>query len=70
MVSEILLKNYSPVSSLQNSVGKKMYPSVLAGIRYFFIPNMGVFAELGYNLAIIKAGLPFKFGEKVKVYLY
>jgi hypothetical protein len=34
---------------------------VQAGIRYFFIPIIGVFAEAGYGLAYIKVGMAFKF---------
>jgi hypothetical protein len=32
-----------------------------AGARYFFARNIGVFAEAGYGLAYIKAGLALKF---------
>jgi hypothetical protein len=31
------------------------------GARYHFNDNVGVYAELGYGLALMNAGLTFKF---------
>lgn len=45
----------------------KILPSLLIGARYYFIPNFGVFGEFGYDFAIIKAGVSFKFGGNKKV---
>jgi len=45
-----------------SSIGVR--PGVMVAIRYFFVPNFGVFSELGYDISIIKAGMSFKFGGK------
>ena len=34
------------------------------GGRYRFTDNIGIFAELGYGIAILQAGVNFKFGGK------
>jgi hypothetical protein len=44
-----------------NGYGGQVLFGVFAGGRYFFKPNMGVFAEVGYNAAPLKAGITFKF---------
>jgi hypothetical protein len=38
-----------------------LYFGFQAGARYFFTNNIGAFAEAGYGLTYIKAGLAFKF---------
>ncbi|MDR1331406.1 MAG: hypothetical protein LBK07_04810 [Tannerella sp.] len=35
--------------------------SVFVGVRYFFARNIAVFAEMGYGVAPIEAGISFKF---------
>ncbi len=44
-----------------NSSKVGLRPAVLIGIRYFFAPYFGLFAEAGYDICIVKAGLSFKF---------
>lgn len=44
-----------------NTYGGQVLFGVFAGARYYFKPNMGVFAEVGYNAAPLKAGIAFKF---------
>ncbi|HTA63092.1 MAG TPA: hypothetical protein VK835_11580 [Bacteroidia bacterium] len=46
----------------QSSSSVFIHPSILVAARYFFTPNIGVYSELGYDIAIIKAGLSIKFG--------
>lgn len=41
--------------------GSGVFFGVFAGARYYFKPNMGVFAEVGYNASPLKAGITFKF---------
>lgn len=41
--------------------GSGVFFGVFAGARYYFKPNMGVFAEVGYNASPLKAGIAFKF---------
>ncbi|MDR2621410.1 MAG: hypothetical protein LBC48_02380 [Dysgonamonadaceae bacterium] len=36
-------------------------PAVYAGARYYFTGNIAVFAEVGYGVSLIEAGLSFKF---------
>jgi hypothetical protein len=49
-------------STHNNSV--QIYPSLLIGARYFFVPNFGVFSEFGFDFSVIKAGVSLKFGGK------
>lgn len=37
-----------------------MYSSFLVGARYFFKPKFGLFAEVGYDIAYLKAGVSLK----------
>jgi hypothetical protein len=47
--------------SYNDGYGSGVFFGVFAGARYYFKPNMGVFAEVGYNAAPVKAGIAFKF---------
>jgi hypothetical protein len=38
-----------------------VFPSVTAGIRYYFSPTFGVFAEVGYDIAALKGGIALQF---------
>lgn len=40
-----------------------IYPSysLFAGARWYFVPNVGLFAELGYGISYLTGGLSFKF---------
>ncbi|HEX7414845.1 MAG TPA: hypothetical protein VF411_12450 [Bacteroidia bacterium] len=44
----------------------QILPSLLIGARYYFVPNFGVYGEFGYDFAILKAGVSFKFGGNKK----
>jgi hypothetical protein len=39
------------------------YPYIIIGGRYYFTDNIGVWAELGYDLAYFNLGLSIKFGS-------
>ena len=57
---------YRIASSSYDGVGYDAYGSgvffgAFAGARYYFKPNMGVFAEVGYNASPLKVGITFKF---------
>lgn len=57
---------YRVASSSYDGIGHDAYGSgvfvgAFAGARYYFKPNLGVFAEVGYNAAALKAGIAFKF---------
>lgn len=41
--------------------GSGVFVGLFAGARYYFKPNMGVFAEVGWNASPLKAGIAFKF---------
>jgi hypothetical protein len=60
------ISNALDVPSYNNSSIRRILPSLLVGARYFFIPNVGVFAEFGYDYAIIKGGISLKFGGMPK----
>ncbi|MHA4737346.1 hypothetical protein [Dyadobacter sp. MSC1_007] len=47
--------------SYNDGYGSGVFFGVFAGARYYFKPNMGVFAEVGHNAAFLKAGIAFKF---------
>ncbi|MEZ5059467.1 MAG: hypothetical protein R2879_20740 [Saprospiraceae bacterium] len=38
-----------------------VFPSVTAGIRYYFSEKFGIFAEAGYDIAAIKGGVALQF---------
>jgi hypothetical protein len=44
-----------------DAYGNGVFFGAFAGARYYFKPNLGVFAEVGYNAAALKAGIAFKF---------
>lgn len=48
--------NYSYHSS-----GTDIVSGLFAGARYYFTPNIGAFAEFGYDIALLKLGLSAKF---------
>lgn len=61
----ILGYNIASASTTANNmpepkVGGPIY-GAHAGARYLFTPGMGVFAEVGYGIAWLNAGLTFKF---------
>lgn len=43
------------------SSGSPLGYQIFAGARYHFNDNVGVYAEIGYGLALLNAGLTFKF---------
>lgn len=49
----------NPFSNLPAAGGGTGY-SLFAGGRYYFSENVGVFAEVGYGISIINAGLSFR----------
>ncbi|GAB3925858.1 hypothetical protein [Larkinella terrae] len=44
-----------------NSYGNRVLFGLHIGGRYFFKPNIGAFAEVGYGVAPLKLGVTFKF---------
>jgi len=44
-----------------NSYGNRVLFGLHIGGRYYFKPNLGGFAELGYGVASLKVGVAFKF---------
>ncbi|WP_149241323.1 porin family protein [Dyadobacter sp. 32] len=44
-----------------SSYGNGVFFGAFAGAKYYFKPNMAVFAEVGYNASALKAGIAFKF---------
>ncbi|MEO8759717.1 MAG: hypothetical protein ABI388_01805 [Bacteroidia bacterium] len=56
--------NHNSVTVTNRTNGINVRPGVMVAIRYFVTPNFGFFSELGYDIAIIKGGLTFKFGGK------
>jgi hypothetical protein len=70
----ILLNMYGEISSLtsnnpdyqgyHNRNLQQILPGLIIGARYFFVPNVGVFTEVGFDYTIIKGGLTLKFGGK------
>lgn len=44
-----------------DSYGSGVFFGVFAGARYYFKPNLGVFAEVGHNASPLKAGITVKF---------
>lgn len=48
-------------ASYNVSSGSPLGYQIFVGARYHFNDNVGVYAELGYGLALINAGLTFKF---------
>ncbi len=39
-----------------------IYPGFFAGAHYYFAPNFGVYAEVGYNIvSVLNTGITFKF---------
>ena len=43
------------------SSGVGVVSGLFAGARYYFTPNIGAFAEFGYDIALLKLGLSAKF---------
>lgn len=46
---------------LDNASFFRVFPSFIAGVRYYFSDSFGVFAELGYDVSYLKGGVAFKF---------
>lgn len=44
-----------------NAYGGRVFLNIHAGGRYYFKPNLGGFAELGYGVSTLKVGVAFKF---------
>jgi len=44
-----------------NAYGNRVFLGVHIGGRYYFKPNLGAFAEVGYGVAPLKIGVAFKF---------
>lgn len=44
-----------------NAYGSGIFFGAFAGAKYYFKPNMGAFAEVGYNASPVKVGIAFKF---------
>jgi hypothetical protein len=49
-----------------NSLSSYVRPYILVGGRYYFNKNIGVFAELGYDISFLKLGLAIKFDKAAK----
>jgi len=47
--------------SIEASSGSAIGYSLFAGARYYFKPDLAVYAELGYGIAYLSAGIAFKF---------
>lgn len=47
--------------SYSDGYGSRIFLSAFAGGRYFFSPKAGVFGELGYGVAWLKAGVTLRF---------
>ena len=47
--------------ALRNNYGSGMGLSGFVGGRWFFNDNVGVYAELGYGVSVLSAGVTFKF---------
>lgn len=44
-----------------HSISSAFHPYIMLGARYYFSKNFGVYSELGYDIALIKAGITLKF---------
>lgn len=60
------ISNAPEISSYNSRNIQRILPSLLIGVRYYPIKNIGLFAELGYDYAIIKCGVSLKFSGKIK----
>lgn len=49
------------VYNYNNSYGNRVLFGIHLGGRYYFKPNLGAFAELGYGVSALKIGATFKF---------
>lgn len=38
-----------------------LFPSAFAGARYYFVPSLAVYSELGYGISYLSVGLALKF---------
>lgn len=61
---EVTDYNHNNIIIKNSHSGVGVRPGAMVAIRYFVTPNFGFFSELGYDIAIIKGGLTFKFGGK------
>ncbi len=52
---------YGSGSIYSDAYGSKVFLGAHVGGRYYFKPNLGGFAELGYGAAALKIGVAFKF---------
>lgn len=52
--------NYSG-SDLSGSWGSSLYLTPFVGARYYFMPALSAFAELGYGVSILSIGLALRF---------
>ncbi len=48
-------------SAFDNSYGNRVLFGLHLGGRYYFKPNLGAFAEVGYGVSALKLGVAFKF---------
>jgi hypothetical protein len=53
---------YAPgLRPIENNLSSHIGLGLVVGGRYYFTPNIGAFAELGYDLAYVKIGAAFNF---------
>ena len=48
-------------SDLSGSWGSALYLTPFVGARYYFLPSLSAFAELGYGVSTLNIGLAFRF---------
>lgn len=53
--------NSGYVGSYNNAYGSRVFLNAHVGGRYYFKPNLGGFAELGYGVSTLKLGIALKF---------
>lgn len=53
--------NTGYTGTYDNAYGGRAFLGVHVGGRYYFKPNLGGFAELGYGVSTLKVGVAFKF---------
>lgn len=55
--------NYNGIYADTYGYNSGVYPAyhVFGGIRYFFVPSFGVYAEAGYGLSALSGGMVFHF---------
>lgn len=60
-ISSFSYNGASPGYVYDNSYGNRVLFGLHLGGRYYFKPNLGAFAELGYGVSALKLGVTFKF---------